>query len=303
MTDEEAEEGGRVLRGSALYAQASLINHECNPNIARFDAFDQQGPGSTHVCFRAMHDLPPGEESCMHMSHVPKDVMGLEATSTPLCQWRTSRHSAQQTCHGPLGWHAHHTACAVSTPCPQGQEKSEYVVTCTLLLCFLFGIAGTEVFQSYCPLSWDYDERQAHCKEVYGFTCICQRCQMEGQLGRTGGGEGMQGDGNSSGEWMTDDDDEGREAGMVDEDNAPASSGADGGMAVDADAPGGGNGAGPLDPTYLQLYLLKFVCPVPSCFGTMAPVGPGVSLLECAVCGHTRSEEKFLQDLEGPASG
>jgi SET and MYND domain-containing protein len=61
MTDEEAEaEGERVLRGSALYARASLINHECNPNVARFDAFDQQGPGSTHVCFRAMHDLPPG---------------------------------------------------------------------------------------------------------------------------------------------------------------------------------------------------------------------------------------------------
>jgi len=70
-------------------------------------------------------------------------------------------------------------------------------------------------------------------------------------------------------------------------------------MAVDADAAGASE-AGPLDPTYLQLYLLKYVCPIPSCFGTMAPVGPGVSLHECAVCGHTRSEEQFLQELEGP---
>lgn len=58
---EEMGESERLLRGSALYAQASLINHECNPNVARFDAFDQQGPGSTHVSFRAMHDLPAGE--------------------------------------------------------------------------------------------------------------------------------------------------------------------------------------------------------------------------------------------------
>lgn len=61
MTDDCDTDGERCLRGSALYARASLINHECNPNIARFDAFDQQGPGSTHVSFRAMHDLPQGE--------------------------------------------------------------------------------------------------------------------------------------------------------------------------------------------------------------------------------------------------
>jgi len=57
---EGGEEGERQLRGSALYAQASLINHECNPNVARFDAFDAHAPSSTYVSFRAMHDLPQG---------------------------------------------------------------------------------------------------------------------------------------------------------------------------------------------------------------------------------------------------
>lgn len=49
--------GARKLRGSGLYARCSLINHECNPNVARFDAFDQ---GVTRIAFRAMHDLPAG---------------------------------------------------------------------------------------------------------------------------------------------------------------------------------------------------------------------------------------------------
>jgi hypothetical protein len=51
--------GERRLRGSGLYPNCSLINHECNPNVARFDAFDS---GSVRMTFRAMHDLPPGEE-------------------------------------------------------------------------------------------------------------------------------------------------------------------------------------------------------------------------------------------------
>jgi SET and MYND domain-containing protein len=59
--DEGDEEGERELRGGALYALASLINHECNPNVARFEYFDRTSPTSTHIIFKAMHDLPPGE--------------------------------------------------------------------------------------------------------------------------------------------------------------------------------------------------------------------------------------------------
>ena len=62
-------QGERRIRGTALYAQASLINHECLPNVARFDRFDASSapassaphPGAnTAVEFRALHDIPAG---------------------------------------------------------------------------------------------------------------------------------------------------------------------------------------------------------------------------------------------------
>ncbi len=58
--EDEEEECARPLRGSALYSVCSLVNHECNPNVARFDGFDAPGPLNTLMVFRAMHDLPPG---------------------------------------------------------------------------------------------------------------------------------------------------------------------------------------------------------------------------------------------------
>lgn len=54
---------------------------------------------------------------------------------------------------------------------------------------------------------------------------------------------------------------------------------------------------GPLEPTYLQLFLLKYVCATPACFGTCAPTAPGSGQLVCSVCGVTRSEDDFLADL------
>lgn len=58
---------------------------------------------------------------------------------------------------------------------------------------------------------------------------------------------------------------------------------------------------GPLDPTYLQLFLLKYVCPAPGCYGTLAPGAPGCGsgTHVCAVCGQGRSEADFLAELGG----
>lgn len=66
-------QGERRIRGTAIYSQASLINHECLPSLARFDCFDGTpvaGAGATAatagahtaVEFRALHDVPAGEE-------------------------------------------------------------------------------------------------------------------------------------------------------------------------------------------------------------------------------------------------
>jgi hypothetical protein len=55
----------------------------------------------------------------------------------------------------------------------------------------------------------------------------------------------------------------------------------------------------PLDPMYLNLFLLKYVCSQPSCYGTMAPVTAGANIMECNVCTQTRPDEHFIADLEG----
>lgn len=89
--------GERRIRGSGVYPMSSLLNHDCMPNVARYDYFDGPQEDNTIVEFRALHDIP----------------------------------------------------------------------------------ADTQITQSYFPLSWSFEDRQQRCKEQYGFTCICDRCQVE----------------------------------------------------------------------------------------------------------------------------
>lgn len=95
-----AVQGERRLRGSGIYPLASLLNHDCLPNLARFDDFEgkasREQPGNTAIAFRALHDIPKGEE----------------------------------------------------------------------------------LTTSYFPLTLDYSERQQRCKALYGFQCLCLRCQV-----------------------------------------------------------------------------------------------------------------------------
>lgn len=57
------ENGERRLRGGGIYPGCSLINHECIPNVVRFDAFDALlGHDNSCVQMRALHDLPAGTE-------------------------------------------------------------------------------------------------------------------------------------------------------------------------------------------------------------------------------------------------
>jgi SET and MYND domain-containing protein len=59
-------EADRRLRGSGVYSLASRVNHECLPNVARFDDFDgasTTAPGSNAaLSLRTLHALPAGEE-------------------------------------------------------------------------------------------------------------------------------------------------------------------------------------------------------------------------------------------------
>ncbi len=53
-----------------------------------------------------------------------------------------------------------------------------------------------------------------------------------------------------------------------------------------------------VDAGYINIFLLKYVCPRAGCYGTLAPAAPGADVLECNMCGGRRSEAEFLAELE-----
>lgn len=165
--------------------------------------------------------------------------------------------------------------------------------------------------------------------QVYGFQCSCPRCRTEAspawqEATEAAAGEG---DGGGSGSWETDstlDDagvssDEGQAAQQPhpmtvhEEATVGGLPPADGGeqqaagawhcQAAGRQSPGQGDvaaaGEEALEPTYLQLYLLKYMCPRRHCFGTMAPTAASSTVCECNVCGRRRSEAEFLAELDG----
>lgn len=62
----------RRIRGSGLYAQAALLNHDCLPCLARCDDFDSAAMGHTQMELRAMTAVPAGEE--LTLSYFPLAV-------------------------------------------------------------------------------------------------------------------------------------------------------------------------------------------------------------------------------------
>lgn len=55
----------RQVRAYAIYAQASLFNHDCLPNACRFDYIDKPGVGNTDIIIRSLHDISEGAEVCI----------------------------------------------------------------------------------------------------------------------------------------------------------------------------------------------------------------------------------------------
>jgi hypothetical protein len=261
--------GERRVRGGGLYPLCSLVNHECAPNAARFDGFDAAPPPAA--------------------------------------------------------------APATAAAAPAAAAGDGYPPSTRVRIRAMHDLpAGTEVVQSYFPLNWSLAERRRQAREVYGFECACPRCLAEEAPGWADGG----GSGSSSG-WATDDGgDEGEEeeeqegegsgrgvdemeheecggddACTTEQGEAAAAAAGPGSSGQQAAASGGGGGGGggggddrgPLEPTYLQLFLLKYMCPREGCFGTMAAVPGGAGAggaCECNVCGGVRTEAEFLAELE-----
>uniref|UniRef100_A0A383WD32 SET domain-containing protein n=1 Tax=Tetradesmus obliquus TaxID=3088 RepID=A0A383WD32_TETOB len=254
--------GARVLRGGALYPTCALLNHECLPNVARFDALDAAVDGRWPA------------------------------------QW-----PGQPAAHG-------------SSSSSAGHASSTAVVMRALHAL----PPGSEVTLSYFPLHWELRERQAQAQQVYGFTCGCPRCQLEASPEWQQQADDDEDDGSG---WETDDGGEDSEAAAGDAADAAGSS-SDHDMeesehqqqlqlqqlraairaaAVTAAAAAAAASGTPLQPpepldaSYLSLFMLKYVCPVQGCFGTMAALR-GSNACECSVCGALRSEAEFLAGLE-----
>lgn len=59
-----------------------------------------------------------------------------------------------------------------------------------------------------------------------------------------------------------------------------------------------------LEAQYIELYLMKYICTAPECYGTFVPQecgepgGVSGGRMTCNVCGHQRSEEEFRRDVQ-----
>lgn len=168
--------------------------------------------------------------------------------------------------------------------------------------------AGTEVTQSYVPLGWGLSTRRQQLQEVYGFTCCCPRCLTEEQWSDESDDDEYE-EMSEGGDATMDAEEEAAEAATAAE--GQADGGASSGSGARAAAQGD---EGPLDPGYLEVFLLKFMCPKDDCAGTLAPLAltapagapgavppplppPEAQLYECNYCGSRRSEAQFLQEI------
>lgn len=123
--------------------------------------------------------------------------------------------------------------------------------------------AGEEVVISYFPLHYEMGDRQQRCRELYGFVCTCPRCK----------GDAVTGD-------EAADDIAGSEASMMDL------------------SAGYNDGREPYDPSYVQIFLMKYLCTNGECYGTYVPCAHDPTLMICNMCDTERSEAEFLEYLE-----
>lgn len=98
-------QGERQVRGGGIYPTASLVNHECLPNLARFDCFDAVAGGApgdnTGIMLRALHAIPqgPGVEGGARMgAFVPCTTEGMLCYMTLLALGMASRQLLTADC-------------------------------------------------------------------------------------------------------------------------------------------------------------------------------------------------------------
>lgn len=135
-----------------------------------------------------------------------------------------------------------------------------------------------EVCISYFPINWQRTERQKRLKEEYNFDCNCKRCNVEENWSDEDITEqpddiSVEADGSEGDEEMKTPEEDEMQADGNTQDNFPHA-----------------------------MFFVKYLCPKEKCGGTMAPLPPSSgaisSIMECNVCGHLRTEEEFLEDID-----
>jgi len=138
--EEEEEDGGmtsRRLRGAAIYPVCSLLNHECLPNVARFDALDAAVGGPWPAQW-------PDKQQQQHLPAAPvAAVAGSDAAAAAAL-----------------------AAAAGLSAGPNGSGSSSSSTTLVTLRALHALPAGSEVVLSYTPLNWDLQERQQQTQQV-----------------------------------------------------------------------------------------------------------------------------------------
>lgn len=136
--------------------------------------------------------------------------------------------------------------------------------------------AGREICLSYFPVNLKYSERQQRLKEDYGFTCGCDRCNVEATWSDNEEGEEEMDHEDDDGDDGMDDDDDGDDMGADLETN-------DCGMSKEND-----------DFPHAYFFM-RYMCSRDNCGGTLAPI-PAVdarpsTVMECNVCGNLSNSE------------
>lgn len=57
------------------------------------------------------------------------------------------------------------------------------------------------------------------------------------------------------------------------------------------------NQAEGIDPGYIQMFIMRHVCPNEDCGGTMAPAAVGSNTCVCNLCGQQRTDAEFMAEL------
>ncbi|XP_061367077.1 histone-lysine N-methyltransferase ASHR2-like [Gastrolobium bilobum] len=134
---------------------------------------------------------------------------------------------------------------------------------------------GREICLSYFPVNENYSSRQKRLIEDYGFTCNCDRCNVES---------------NWSDNDSVEDNAEEEEEEVMDEDQNEIMAASD----TDYNTHGDNN-----DFPHAYFFL-KYMCDRTNCWGTLAPLPPQgdtpSNVMECNVCGKLKRDDDFDVD-------